>query len=210
VRWCDDCEISLGTLPPPVCQRCGLPLRIGEKCPDCAIETFLFTRAASRYSYEGPIKNALHRLKYNNDLGIADVLAMRMSDHLEDLQWRIDLVVPVPLGRERRKERGYNQSAMLAYPLAMKLGLKYSSHILKRIRETGSQVNLTGEERRKNVARAFGANRVAVKGMVVLVVDDIITTGATMQECSRALLDAGASEVYGLSVARTGNRMSAT
>jgi len=160
--------------------------------------------------YDGPIKNALHHLKYDNDLGIADILAGKLSDHLQDLEWPIDLVVPVPLGKERRKERGYNQSAMLAYPLAIKLGLKYSSRLLKRIRETGSQVDLTREERRKNVNGAFFVEKGLVEKKVVLVVDDIITTGATMQECARALLDAGAKEVYSLSIARTVKRLYAT
>jgi len=210
VRWCDTCEASLEILPSPVCRRCGLPLHGKERCPDCAKEVFLFTRASARFVYDGPIKNALHHLKYDNDLGIADILAGKLSDHLQDLEWPIDLVVPVPLGKERRKERGYNQSAMLAYPLAIKLGLKYSSRLLKRIRETGSQVDLTREERRKNVNGAFFVEKGLVEKKVVLVVDDIITTGATMQECARALLDAGAKEVYSLSIARTVKRLYAT
>jgi ComF family protein len=195
------------SLPEPVCRKCGYPLGKAKKCPDCAQEDFLFTRATALYIYDEPVKNALHRLKYNNDLGIAEIYAASLADYLKKLAWPIDLIVPVPLANRRKKERGYNQSGMLAYPLAMNLGLAYSSKALSRQRETESQVDLNGEERRRNVAGAFSASTEKVRGKVVLVVDDIITTGATMQECARALLTAGAREVYGLSVARTAKRL---
>jgi ComF family protein len=121
---------------------------------------------------------------------------------LGDMCWPVDLVTAVPIGTARKKERGYNQAALLALPLALGSGIPYSSKGLIKIRETRSQVGLNVQQRNENVFGVFRANSRLVNGKYVLVVDDVTTSGATMQACARALLEAGACGVYGLTLAR--------
>jgi competence protein ComFC len=121
------------------------------------------------------------------------------------LNWDLDMVVPVPLGAARQKERGYNQASLLARPLAMQLNLNYRSKALLRVRETQSQIELNREQRKLNVAGAFRADPKNVAGKNVLVIDDVTTTGSTLDSCADALLYAGAGKVYGLTLARAEN-----
>ena len=116
--------------------------------------------------------------------------------------WQIDLVTGVPLDYRRYKERGYNQSAYLSKPLAHLRGLPYSAKAIIRNRQTRSQVGLTSTERFMNVDGAFLANKKIVSGKTILVVDDVITTGATLNSCASALLSANAHKVYGVTLAR--------
>lgn len=110
--------------------------------------------------------------------------------------------MPVPLGKQRLRERGYNQAALLAQPLAHELQLTYNPHILIRVKETKSQVELSFEERQDNVKDAFRANHPEIKGKQILIVDDVATSGATMNACADALMRAGAEAVIGLALAR--------
>ncbi len=121
---------------------------------------------------------------------------------LEEASWAVDLVIPVPLSPGRSVERGYNQAALLARPLALFTGLDYRPKGLVRCRETRSQVGLSLSERRLNVAGAFQANPSMVSGRSVLSVDDVTTSGTTLQACAEALLAAGAKNVFALTLAR--------
>jgi ComF family protein len=118
------------------------------------------------------------------------------------MSWQVDLVVPVPLGVARLRERGYNQASLIARPLALGCGLPYSSQVLMRTRETRSQVGLSVYERRENVRGAFVAQPERVARRSVLVVDDVATTSATLDACATALLTAGCSQVFGITVSR--------
>jgi ComF family protein len=133
---------------------------------------------------------------------MGEVLSLVLIQRLDEFGWPVDLVVPVPLSVGRQRERGYNQSAFLAYPVALAHGIRYSSRALQRMRETVSQVSLSADERHRNVSGAFSANPDAVAGKRVLVVDDVATTGATIGSCAEALMSAGAQAVYGLTLAR--------
>jgi ComF family protein len=117
-------------------------------------------------------------------------------------RWLVDIVVPVPLALERLSERGYNQASLLARPLAMRLHLPYNPGALSRLRETRTQIGLTAGERRANVFGAFVARSPLVQGKNILVIDDVTTTGSTMDACAFALLDAGAGQVYCLTLAQ--------
>ncbi|MGD0750886.1 MAG: phosphoribosyltransferase family protein [Anaerolineales bacterium] len=114
----------------------------------------------------------------------------------------MNLVVPVPLGKQRMKERGYNQVGLLAMPLAAIQGWRYSPQVLVRMRETRSQVGLSPMERKENISGAFRAVPVLAAGKVILLVDDVVTTGATLGACSEALIKAGAKHIYALTLAR--------
>ncbi|GAB4571091.1 MAG: hypothetical protein Fur0017_19260 [Anaerolineales bacterium] len=132
---------------------------------------------------------------------MGDAIAAAMLPFVQRLNWNIDLVVPVPLGKQRIQERGYNQVAMIAKPLAMGLDLQYSANMLFRRKETRSQVGLSREERRTNVQGAFQA-KTGVNGKIVLIMDDVSTTGSTLSSGAEALYTAGAKDVYALTVAR--------
>jgi ComF family protein len=121
---------------------------------------------------------------------------------LKSLAWEIDVIVPVPLGVARQKERGYNQAALIARPVALETGWAYRPKALSRVRETKTQVGLSIEERRMNVGGAFKAEGEGVAGKNVLLIDDVLTTGSTMEACAAALIEAGAAKVFGLTLAR--------
>ncbi len=152
--------------------------------------------------FEGPIRHALHSLKYRRNVVLGDTLARYLAEYVKKLGWRADMVVPVPLGRQRMKERGYNQAGLLAQPLSVIQGWQYSPQAVLRIRETRSQVGLSAIERKENLSSAFRADTSRVCGKVILLIDDVATTGATLAACSDALLKAGAKAVYGLTLAR--------
>jgi ComF family protein len=148
------------------------------------------------------VRNALHDLKYRRNLGLGASLALHLENLLQNHQWNINLVAPVPLGKERRKQRGYNQGALIAQPLALALQLPYNPQILIRTRETQSQVDLTLSERQSNLDGAFQANNKVATNKRILIIDDVSTSGSTLDACAKALKKAGADTVFGLTIAR--------
>jgi ComF family protein len=152
--------------------------------------------------HDGSLRDALHHLKYRHDLGLGEIMAGKMAAVVQNNRWQPDLVIPVPLGVKRQRERGYNQAAVLAQPLAMMLGLAYTNKALYRIRETRSQVGLDREQRKMNMDGVFSAESKWVKDKNVLLVDDVMTTGATLNAASVALRQAGAVEVWAITLAR--------
>ena len=135
-------------------------------------------------------------------MGLGDALAAPFARFAESLHWPIDLVVPVPLGRKRQQERGYNQVDLIARPFSLALGLDYRPAALKRNRDTASQVGLSAAERRANMKDAFSAKASVVRGKTVLVLDDVSTTGSTLSSSAEALFQYGAKDVFALTVAR--------
>lgn len=203
IRWCFECDSKLQNLPETICEICGYPIEGGIICSRCKNEQPNYSCMRSLYSYRDEIRNALHHLKYDSDLGVGEILAEKCASFLTSLDWKIDVILPVPLGKTRKKERGYNQAALIALPMALKLGLRYGGKNLVRVKETVSQVEYSAEQRKSNVHEAFKARGNDLNGKNVLVIDDIITTGSTIDECAIALKGAGVKNVYGLSVART-------
>lgn len=171
-------------------------------CPTCEREHPPYLSLRSWAIFDDPIRQALHGLKYRSNVGLGDSLAPQMADFLRSLAWPIEVIAPIPLSDTRRKERGYNQVGMIAQPLALALGMTYAPKALTRWRNTRSQVGLSKEQRRDNVRGAFQADRAQVGGRVVLLMDDVATTGSTLSSGADALLSAGASQVYAFTVAR--------
>jgi competence protein ComFC len=201
-RWCPDCQLQVIPIPEPACQACGLPLYRPGLCPTCNDSYPPFDSLRSWAVFEGPIRHALHSLKYRRNVALGDALARNLVEYVKKLGWQVDLVVPVPLGRQRMKDRGYNQAGLLAMPVAIIQNWQYSPNALIRVRETRSQVGLTETERKENISNAFRADPARVSGKVILLMDDIATTGSTLAACSDAMRNAGAKTVYALTLAR--------
>ena len=152
--------------------------------------------------FDSPIQQGLHAIKYRGNIGLGESLALQMLEFFKSLKWPVQILIPVPLGKNRLKERGYNQVALVARPLAYQAGLVYGPNALWKTRETRSQVGLTMSQRHENVNNAYQANQKLVNRKAVLLMDDVATTGSTTSACSEALLSAGAQEVYVLTIAR--------
>ena len=187
---------------PPYCDICGRTLAEVGICSDCQKNPPRITALRSWAVFEGPLRNVIHQLKYKRNIVLGQVFTDSLIGVIETSAWKIDLIIPVPLGVARQKERGYNQASLLALPLALQRKTQYLPNALKRIRETQTQVALNREQRRQNVAGAFHASPGLVFDKNVLVVDDVTTSGATLNACADALFAAGGKKVYGLTLAR--------
>jgi ComF family protein len=152
--------------------------------------------------FDSPVQNALHTLKYRRNSGLGDPLALNMLDFVRSLGWPIDMVIPAPLGKKRLQERGYNQVALVARPLAHELEWEYAPKALWKTRETRSQVGLSISQRSENVRDVYQADPMKVKRKSILLMDDVSTTGSTIISGTEALLSAGVQEVYALTIAR--------
>lgn len=199
--WCTDCQKRVNILDGILCDVCGLPQDKSGVCRACLAERPHFRALRAWSVFSAPVQPALHRLKYRRDVSMGDAFAFQMAPFVKSLNWQIDVVIPIPLGRQRLKERGYNQVGMIAKPLALALGMRYAPDGLVRRKETRTQVGLTKLERKANVQNAFQAGR-GMNGKSVLVMDDVSTTGSTLSAGAEALYSAGARDVYALTVAR--------
>lgn len=174
-----------------------------ELCPDCTLERPAFRQARAGFPYEGELRNQLRTFKYQEQTWrrrpLAELLYATLQEHYPGISF--DAVVPVPLSAARLKERGYNQSQLLSSLLARKLGLNHCPEILWRTKETPPLYPYDGAERRRLLDGVFAAK--AVAGLTILLVDDIFTSGATLDACSKALKIQQAQDVYALTVAAT-------
>lgn len=152
--------------------------------------------------YTNPLRQAVHRLKYKRDVSLGENLSQYLAGLLDAEKIGEVIVMPVPLWPGRQRQRGYNQAALLARPLAHALGLPYMHKAVARIRNTPSQVGLNIKKRHENVEGAFRADPKLVAGKRVLLVDDVLTTGATLDSAAQALRQAGVQEVMAVVLAR--------
>jgi len=201
-RWCLECQHRVQILNGTVCEVCGLPQDTDEVCTTCRAERPHFHALRAWAVFEDPIRKALHRLKYSRDFSMGEALAVQMVDFAKGLNWNADMLLPIPLGRQRMKERGYNQVGMIAKPLARALGIEFAPKVLVRCKETRTQVGLSKQERQRNVLGVFQVEAGAVNGKNILVLDDVSTTGSTLSSSAEALLLSGAKDVFALTVAR--------
>jgi ComF family protein len=158
-------------------------------------------RIAASALFAPPLREAIHELKYNNGRALAGPLGLRMAAYWQDHRYEADVIVPVPLHRARLKERGYNQSALLARVLADATGICLDERIIERHRATQQQALLSAAERRENVRDAFTC-RGSASGRRIVLVDDVTTTGATLEACGAALRAGGADSVWAFTLAR--------
>jgi ComF family protein len=212
VPFCQECLDSFAAPAGKRCEVCGqalgwLSTKDGEPlvCRECQQKTYAFERARNYGVYEGPLVNAILLLKWEPIEPLGAWFAHRLAEIAaqEGEKLSADVVVPVPLHRDRERERGYNQAGLISKPLARKLGLPHKAVLLMRTRPRPNKQVLTFEERWQSVRGAFATRPGSqVDSKRVLLVDDVMTTGATLDACARALLESGAKSVLGLTVAR--------
>lgn len=205
VSLCPACWHKLHFIAPPFCGCCGTPLLSkaahGSLCASCLTTPPLYSVARAAVDYDAPCRVLIGRFKYGDQMHLAKTFVQWMQRIGPEAIEGANLVVPVPLYRWRLFRRKYNQAALLAEEVAKQNNLAMSYTALTRIRSTSPQVGKKRAERLKNVRGAFVASS-EVEGKTVLLIDDVYTTGATLDSCTQALLERGAQEVRVLSIAR--------
>lgn len=197
--FCPDCLSGVHPLTSPCCPRCALPFATEDGsdhlCESCLRDEPPFSRVAALGIYEESLRLAVQRFKYEGAIVLDRPLGRLLAASLErDDAFRPDLLIPVPLHLSRLRERTYNQSLLLARVLGRRWRLPVPPRLLVRVRPTPQQQGLKAEVRRQNLKGAFALKR-KLSGERVLLIDDVVTTGATVRECSRVLLEGGAGEV---------------
>lgn len=206
---CDSCMSSITFINPPKCKHCSIPLEDEYKsyCPRCAVEFGHHDGGISIALYDDPIGKLIRELKYEREVGIAGFLAKLANLKIEKDESfdtiKCDIIHPVPLSRKRFVSRGFNQSALIAKKLSSLFDIPYRDDILIRVRDTETQTGLGFDERLINIRGAFKVtddNLISDKS--ILLVDDVMTTGATIEECARTLNKSGARKVKFITMAR--------
>lgn len=204
---CDTCSMSIAPLLQPICVKCGCPdarIKTENICANCPPGKTWFARARGVAAFSGVAQVVVARLKYHRRIEYAALMAEAIGEsYAKDNGGGADVVVPVPLHSSRRRERGFNQSALIARHFAEFHGIPVTEKALLRIKPTPSQTRMKKRQRRENVSGAFSCRRPAeIAGRRVLLIDDVYTTGSTVNECAKVLMEAGAESVQVLSYAR--------
>jgi len=205
---CSSCRELMPAPFHPLCTVCGIPFDgAGDDhwCSSCLQSPPSFDFARAAIIHDGPGRNLIHAFKYNAKIHLRRPLALLIVENVTDfvLAHRPDLIVPVPLHVKRLRSRGFNQAVLLGEVLAREWHIPLQRQAMKRMRWTEPQINLSADLRRKNVKGAFSVSDAAlVAGKRVLLVDDVFTTGSTVEECSKMLKRAGAAEVLVVTAAR--------
>ncbi len=209
---CAPCWREVHFIRPPLCDLLGIPLPfdLGERMVSAGAVARppAYDRARAVAHFSGSMRTLIHQLKYADRHDARTLLGRWLVEAGRELRPGIDAIVPVPLTRWRLLARRFNQAAILAQELSRQTGIAVDAHLLQRTRHTKTQVGLTHDQRRRNVAGAFSvprSRRAWLKGRSVLLVDDVITTGATVEACARTLKRAGAARVDVLALALVTN-----
>lgn len=205
---CEECLNKINKIFPPFCLNCGKPIDSAieiDKCPDCIGYKYYFKRGYTATLYDGLVKDCIHSFKYDSQTHLGETLAGLMSEFaLKNIPIeKIDLITAVPLHWKRYRDRGFNQSVILGIFLSKKLGLKFIDNGILRVKAMPHQTGLHRKNRIYNVSGAFKIKR--PKQFIkknILLIDDVFTTGSTLNECSKELLNSGAEEVSVFSLAR--------
>ena len=209
---CDGCCREFLRVTPPICLLCGQPVDGSGHCWHCQRAPLAIEGIRSVFLFSGGVRQAIHCLKYNNRHSLAGILARLMADYWRENPMPVDLLVPVPLHPARQRKRGYNQAELLARSLRGMIDLPVLNTGLRRVRRTPPQMSLSAADRRENVWGAFAYHAEAgdddnpISDRRILVIDDVCTTGSTLEACSLALKAAGACAVWGFTLARAHSR----
>src|SRR5216110_3892525 len=206
---CGDCETKVTRIVAPFCETCSEPfegsITSAFTCANCAHRTIYFDAAVAAYRGRGIVRQIIHEFKYGRQIHLRHLVGRWLNSALDDERLRqshFDVIVPVPLHPARQRERGFNQASLLAELLSAQTSIRCKP-LLKRIRYTTTQTALDRSERMDNLHNAFRLRKNAdVRGLCVLLIDDVLTTGSTLSECARVLKRAGAISVHAATAAR--------
>lgn len=196
---CHACAAELPRLPQERCPRCALPTPHGETCGRCLAKPPHYDNAQAAFAYDFPLDKLVQSFKYQHRLALGDYLGQQIAELAKNIE--ADLIIPLPLHIKRLRERGFNQALELARPLSRATKLPIDSASCQRVRHTTAQAELPWRERVKNIRGAFHC-RTDFSGQRLLLIDDVMTTGASVDECARTLKLHGAANVSVLVVAR--------
>jgi ComF family protein len=196
---CIACDAELPRLPPALCRVCALPITGAEICGACLNRPPHFDRVSAVFAYRFPSDALVHALKYGGNLAVARILGEALGRTVASE--RADLIVPMPLSAQRLRARGFNQAHEIARAVGRATGIPVAAGICRRVIDTAAQAALPWKERARNVRGAFVCDA-DLSGRTVAVIDDVMTTGATLDEFAKNLRRAGALEVHGWVVAR--------
>jgi len=200
---CLECLRKLPRLVPPFCPRCGRPQASSIVCPSCWQRPTEIDGIRSLFRFDEVVRKSIHELKYRNLKAISPCLAELLADYLKENPLPGEALVSVPLHPRRLRERGYNQSSLLARELGKRIDLLVIEDCLIRVKQAQPQVRaVDAEERRSNVADAFACRDERVSGKQIILIDDVCTSGATLESCAAVLKNRGATSVWGLTLAR--------
>lgn len=202
-RICKECRKKILPVEEPRCKKCGKPIREAEKeyCYDCTMIRHVFEEGRSIWIHKEPVSRAVYALKYQNRRiyakAFGEEMAYQYGYYLREK--KVELIVPVPLHRKKMRIRGYNQAALLAEVLGEITGISVDEDILVRVKNTKPLKQLNDKERRRSIRGAFSVRK-SVWAKTIVLIDDIYTTGSTLDEAARVLLKAGAEKVYFLTI----------
>ena len=199
--WCNACNTVLPYFDAPHCLVCALPTPTGEVCGHCLTQPPLFSRTTAVFGYTFPLDKLIQNMKYGEQLALAHAFAKKLAQRI-DKNHLPDYLIAMPLHPAKLRERGFNQSLLLAKTLARELKLKLLPSACQRVRDTPPQSALPWKERKKNVRNAFSCD-LDLTGKRIVLVDDVLTTGASLNALAEAVSDKGAIEVSAWVVART-------
>ena len=203
---CPDCITRIQPLPPPLCQHCSATLSPDGACKNCYYHRLSLSGLRAVGAFQEPLRGCIHALKYKGNSRLAQPLGHLLARAYVSYTMQADMIIPVPLHSEREHQRGYNHAYLLAQVCSSALGIPLRADLMIRRRATLAQVDLHPRERRQNVAGAFVCTPTFAAGTLfnhtILIVDDVCTTGATLEACAAPLFAAGARAVWGLVLAR--------
>ncbi len=207
IEICDICNTKNPVIHGRVCKQCGQPIEVTdaqEQCFDCSRTSHYFKQGISVYEYRGKVKKAMIHFKFFGKKRHAVTFGKLMSSKIKQMtNWpEFDIITYVPLYKTQLRKRGYNQARLLAKELARELNVPLCVRSIQKVRQASHQRKLNRFQRQINMHNTFEVDpNVSIRGLTLLLVDDIYTTGATMNECARILLAAGAKQVYLATVA---------
>ncbi len=201
---CNSCEKKIKKITEPRCKKCGRPIRIleQENCFDCERTHHFYEEGIGIYLYEGDMRRAVHRMKFQNKRVYAKVFGEIMAKEIQDkiTKWEIEAIVPVPMHKKKQRKRGYNQAELLAQTIADRWNIEIKKDWVVRVKETAPQKDLEKKARENNMKKAFTIIKNDVELKKILIVDDIYTTGSTVDAVAHILKKHGAQKVYFVSL----------
>lgn len=201
---CDSCKEKVSYIKEPRCKKCGKPIRYEEQeyCHDCQKQSFHYMQGRSLWIHKGAVPWSIYQFKYHNRRIYGKFYAKELyrvyGESIEE--WGIDLIVPVPLHWRRRRKRGYNQAEIVARYLGELTGIPVDKHLVIRKKYTEPQKTLNNKERVKNLKHVFDVRKMTVREKNILLIDDIYTTGSTIDAISKVLLEKGHNKVWFLTI----------